>query len=242
LRARPEQGVALGIGADPQASWSEPLPMSKRYWLVHPHGGWQLIDPREFDLGLLAEQAKRTGGRLVVEGDYRAAPAAPQASGSEPAQTVQFDPPVLALGHMFRKRLEQIYPCKHGYSLEMNVRATTRVLGGYYKKRRLVRIYTHDCQTGRRPLDELFDTFLHEMAHHIEYTEPESFHARECGRVHGRMHSRLFWLILGDLKARWAEVEHREEHNHRRPARDTRWTMNENRYQIEEDRCQMADE
>ena len=70
-------------------------------------------------------------------------------------------------------------PAWSDYELDINTRPTTRVLGGYYKTRRLVRVYSHDRQLGRRPLEELFDTFLHEIAHHIEYTEPDSFHARE---------------------------------------------------------------
>src|SRR5262249_58697174 len=103
-----------------------------------------------------------------------------------------------------RRRVARIAVRQEEYEPDVNVRPTTRVLGGYYKTRRLVRVYSHDRQHGRRPLEELFDTFLHEMAHHIEYTEPDSFHARECGRVPGRMHSHLFWRILGDLKDRWA--------------------------------------
>ena len=59
---------------------------------------------------------------------------------------------------------------------------------------------------GRRPLEELFDTFLHEIAHHLEYTEPKAFSGRRCGRVPGRMHSKLFWKILSDLKQRWARL------------------------------------
>lgn len=87
----------------------------------------------------------------------------------------------------------------------MNTRPTNRVLGGYYKTRSLIRIYTHDTELGRRPLEELFDTFLHEVAHHLEYTEPDTFGVNECGRVYGRMHSRLFWRILGVLKTRWVD-------------------------------------
>ncbi len=82
----------------------------------------------------------------------------------------------------------------------------THVLGGCDKSRRLVRVYSHDRKDGRRLLHELFDTFLHEVAHHIEYTEPRSFDSRFCRRVAGRMHSRLFWRILGELKFRWAEL------------------------------------
>ena len=58
-----------------------------------------------------------------------------------------------------------------------------------------------------RPLEELYDTFLHEMAHHIEYTEPHSFQAKSCERVYGRMHSALFWRILGELKGRWMDLQ-----------------------------------
>ena len=109
-----------------------------------------------------------------------------------------------ALGPLFRHRLVHVHVCRIDYTIDINPRPTHRVLGGYYKTRCLVRVYSHDRQLGRRPLEELFDTFLHEIAHHIEYTEPQTFRAQECGRVPGRMHSRLFWRILGELKHRWA--------------------------------------
>ncbi len=183
--------------------------MSVRYWLVHPNGGRQLIDPRQFDLDRLAEQARQIGGRLVVENDNHIAPphpplVNPPVSNGAPRR---FEPPVSALAPLFRSRLDRIYVCLTSYELEINTRPTTRVLGGYYKTTCLVRVYSHDSQLGRRPLEELFDTFLHEIAHHIEYTEPDSFHARAPGRVPGRMHSRLFWRILGDLKCRWKDIQ-----------------------------------
>jgi hypothetical protein len=185
--------------------------MSQRYWLIYPNGGRQLIDPRQFDLARLAAKARQVGGRLEIEND-------PVSARTEVASHIahateldgpprRFEPPISALGPLFRARLERIYECLVDYEVEINTRPTTRVLGGYYKSTTLVRIYSHDSQHGRRPLEELFDTFLHEVAHHIEYTEPDSFHARECERVHGRMHSRLFWRILGDLKFRWAELQ-----------------------------------
>jgi hypothetical protein len=173
-------------------------PTPERYWLVLPNGGRQRIDPAQFDLGLLAEQARKIGGRLVVE-----RPATVDAA----PRTIAFEPPLSALGPLFRSRLERIYRCAEDFTIDMNSRPTTRVLGGYYRKRRLVRVYTHDRVTGRRPTEELFDTFLHEVAHHLEYTEHHSFKARSCGRVHGRMHSALFWRILGELKRRWAELQ-----------------------------------
>jgi hypothetical protein len=188
--------------------------MPDRYWLVHPNGGRQLIDPRRFDLDRLAEQARQIGGRLVVETESivvrvtetDGAIGGGTALDREPRR---FEPPISALGPLFRHRFEKIYQCLVSFEIDINVRPTTRVLGGYYQARKLVRVYTHDRLTGRRPLEELFDTFLHEMAHHIEYTEPDSFHARQCGRVPGRMHSRLFWRILGELKGRWADLQQR---------------------------------
>lgn len=175
--------------------------MPERYWLVLPNGGRQLIDPRHFDLTSIAERARRLGGQLVAESVHAADPA-PAHAGPRP-----FEPPVGALGPLFRVRMERVHACRVEYLIDVNTRPTVRVLGGYYRRRRLVRVYSHDRQTGRRPLEELFDTFLHEMAHHLEYTEPHSFNARACGRVPGRMHSPLFWRILGELKGRWADLQ-----------------------------------
>jgi hypothetical protein len=183
--------------------------MPERYWLVHPNGGRQLIDPHQFDLDRLAEHARRIGGQLVVEAELPPAPS-PSSIPTSPDDgrpPRRFEPPISALGPLFRLRLESIYRCLGEYEVDIITRPTTRVLGGYYKTRRLVRVYSHDRVLGRRPMEELFDTFLHEIAHHIEYTEPDSFHARACGRVPGRMHSRLFWRILGELKGRWADLQ-----------------------------------
>jgi hypothetical protein len=183
--------------------------MTERYWLIHPNGGRQRIDPTRFDLDELAEQARRIGGRLVIEGaapDAACLPA-PGMMRATPQAASAFDPPLSALPGLFRARLDQIHLCEHPFVLDINPRPTVRVLGNYYRRRRLVQVYTHDKLLGRRPLEELFDTFLHEVAHHLEYSEPQTFHARACGRVRGRMHSPLFWRILAHLKSRWLEIQ-----------------------------------
>jgi hypothetical protein len=123
--------------------------------------------------------------------------------------TDRFEPPVSALGPLFRYRLERIHFCRVSFDVDVNSRPTQRVLGGYYRSRRLVRIYANDRVDGRRPTEELFDTFLHEIAHHLEYTEPFTFGSRACRRVPGLMHSKLFWRILGELKGRWALLKSR---------------------------------
>ncbi len=135
-------------------------------------------------------------------------PARPRPA-ARPAELPPFEPPVSALGPLFLQRLKRIYSWRVAFDIDINTRPTSHVLGGYYKSRRLVRVYSHDSKDGRRPLNELFETFLHEVAHHIEYTEPQSFNSKVCRRVPGRMHSRLFWRILGELKFRWAELQAR---------------------------------
>jgi hypothetical protein len=135
---------------------------------------------------------------------------APAVSPARPEGTIspdRFEPPTSALGPLFRYRLEQIHICRVKPVVEVSTRPTLRVLGGYYKSRRLVRVYSHDQAEGPRPLEEVFETFLHEVAHHLEYTEPESFGSRGCRRVYGLMHSRLFWRIFGELKWRWAKAQ-----------------------------------
>ncbi len=118
----------------------------------------------------------------------------------------RLEPQVPAIGPLFRWRLQRIYRCQVEFHLDINPRPTAKVLGGYYRSRRLVRIYSHDSVLGPRSLDELFDTFLHEVAHHLEYTESHLFAAGGCRRKPGLMHSRLFWRILGLLKQRWADL------------------------------------
>jgi hypothetical protein len=145
--------------------------------------------------------APRTDGDLTAP--WRPAAARPPAA--IPAD--RFEPPVSALGLLFTHRLEQIHNCRVRFSVDINSRPTNRVLGGYYRSRRLVRVYAHDSAEGRRPTEELFSTFLHEVAHHLEYTEPFTFGSRACRRVPGLMHSKLFWRILSELKWRWAELK-----------------------------------
>ncbi len=185
--------------------------MPERFWLVHPNGSRQLIDPKHFDLERLSKQAERLGAKLIVEGVSDAVltggAARISTSGNGNGNPNTFEPPITAMGPLFRARLDRIHDCGTPFVLDINTRPTCRVLGGYYRKRRLVRIYTHDRETGRRPLEELFDTFLHEVAHHLEYTEPQTFNGRRCGRVPGRMHSALFWNILGELKGRWVDLQ-----------------------------------
>ncbi len=185
--------------------------MPERYWLVRASGRRTLIDPTRCDLEQLAESAREIGARLVME--PLPTPSNEEREGGLRQRLTRglrgrsYEPPVSAIGPLFLQRLDRVHEPAASFHLDVNPRPPSRVLGGYYQKRKLVRIYTHDRETGRRPLEELFDTFLHEVAHHLEYTEPRSFNANACERVPGRMHSELFWRILGALKERWAALQ-----------------------------------
>jgi hypothetical protein len=154
----------------------------------------------------------QAGSRIVDHDGEVLAPRGlrPPLGPPPPASAVQlnrFEPPTSALAPLFLYRLERIHVCRVRIKVEVNSRPTLRVLGGYYKSRRLVRVYSHDRVLGPRPLEEVFETFLHEVAHHLEYTEPQTFGARGSRRVYGLMHSRLFWHIFGELKWRWANLQ-----------------------------------
>jgi hypothetical protein len=187
--------------------------MPDRHWQDLPDGDGSPAAPHRVDPEPLGDRPRGPGG--LREAGPRPDASSPadgtkvsRAPGAGPAR---YEPPVSAIGPLFLRRLDRIHAPEIDFDLDINTRATARVLGGYYRRRRLVRIYTHDRETGRRPLEELFDTFLHEVAHHLEYTEPRRFNARACGRVPGCMHSELFWRILGELKARWADLQRRAD-------------------------------
>ena len=85
--------------------------MSERYWLVHANGGRQLIDPGQFDLSNLAEQARRVGGTLVIES---VAARLPGTFGPTDLASRPFEPPISALGRLFCKRFDREAPRLQG--------------------------------------------------------------------------------------------------------------------------------
>jgi hypothetical protein len=185
--------------------------MPDREWLDVPHGTRDVVDSNRGRPDRPADEARSGGGRMRDEpwADAARPPEGTKVARAPGVAASCYEPPLSAIGPLFLRRLERIHPPRVDFVLDINPRATARVLGGYYRRRRLIRIYTHDRESGRRSLEELFDTFLHEVAHHLEYTEPQRFNARACERVPGTMHSDLFWRILGELKSRWADLQER---------------------------------
>lgn len=108
-------------------------------------------------------------------------------------------------------RLERIHTCRAPFTLELKSRPTVWALGRYYRSRALIRIYTHCKSEGPRPRRTIAAIFLHELAHHLEYTEPDTFGGEACERVPGVQHSPLFRQILRELVDGWrVAVEPRE--------------------------------
>jgi hypothetical protein len=166
----------------------------------------QLMDEDRQPMPHHARKARDYDGLGSLSYGDEFSPVRPPAQRAPSPSPGRFEPPVSALGPLFLHRFERMHDCRIEFSVDINSRPTRRVLGGYYRSRGLVRVYSHDSVDGRRPLEELFNTFLHEVAHHLEYTEPSTFGSPGCRRVPGLMHSRLFWRILGELKWRWVEL------------------------------------
>ena len=127
---------------------------------------------------------------------------AAQARGRARRSVEEQAPP---LERLFRRRLGRIYESQVEFELEFHRRPTRVAMGRYYRSRRLIRIYAVDADEGERSVEELFEVFLHELAHHLEYHEPDRF-GGECQREHGRAHSPLFHHIWETLRSRWAKI------------------------------------
>lgn len=81
--------------------------------------------------------------------------------------------------------------------VELILRPYSKTMYGYYdpRKRRIVLYIYLDCgKSHLRPYSELWDTFLHELAHHLQYTTTNYV------RTKGVMHNSGFYKILDSLK------------------------------------------
>ena len=104
----------------------------------------------------------------------------------------------------FLSRLDTVYSCLCEFALDINTRPTTESSAVITRPEG----WSGSIRTtgsSAAPLEELFDTFLHEVAHHLEYTEPDSF--RPLVRESRSDAQPLFWRILGELKGRWLELQ-----------------------------------
>jgi hypothetical protein len=132
------------------------------------------------ELAYLANQARRRSSRVVA--------ASP-------------------LERVLRDRLVLIHECLVEFELDLNPRPTRWALGRYYRSRRFLRVYIHDRDAGPRPLEEVFAIFLHEVAHHLDATEPHSFppaRSRPLPRSTRRgSHGPRFRRILKTLEEGW---------------------------------------
>ncbi|ADV62043.1 hypothetical protein Isop_1458 [Isosphaera pallida ATCC 43644] len=112
----------------------------------------------------------------------------------------------LALERLFRQRLARIHDCRVPFVVRFSHRPTLRALGRYHRDRCLIRIFPYDAIEGTRSVEDLFEVFLHELAHHLEYTEPDQFGGHGPERHAGLAHSPLFHRIHETLWSRWHAV------------------------------------
>lgn len=75
-------------------------------------------------------------------------------------------------------------------------------LGRYYtvQKRIVVYVYRNSARSELFSYGELFRTILHEVAHHLQYCDPEYV------RVKGVMHNAGFYKLYNKLVIKWDKV------------------------------------
>lgn len=88
----------------------------------------------------------------------------------------------------FKRILTDIYPCRHPFSLAIiHTKPKTR-MGTYNPAKAHIRI--NDGWGGD---EQCIETAIHELAHHIHYTEKEKKARSE------KPHGKQFWQIYGQL-------------------------------------------
>ncbi len=86
----------------------------------------------------------------------------------------------------FKAYLQSVYNCKVDYTIEAS-RRNTQLVGGHYKSScKKIKIY----RIGHCPLHILKYVALHELAHHIHYTEFNKEQRKE------KTHGKEFYAIL----------------------------------------------
>ena len=87
--------------------------------------------------------------------------------------------------------LLKLYECKVPFVFEFSQKKSTRINGLYYPKEQRIVINNKNFKETIEGDNLLFYTAMHELAHHIQFTER--------GHISGRSHTKLFWSILDDL-------------------------------------------
>ena len=188
--------------------------MPERYWLVHPNGGRQLIDPRQFDLDRLAEHARRIGGRVVVERDSPPTPAKFAGAVAAARPTARLRRSSSPRSRHSRRsssagstRSIPASASSSSTSTPGRPRASSAAItrrGGWSGSTR-----TTGSSAGG-PWKSSSTPSSTRLRTTSNTPSPTRSTPASCGRVPGRMHSRLFWRILGELKGRWADLQKKQ--------------------------------
>ncbi len=89
----------------------------------------------------------------------------------------------------FKAYLNRIYRCAESYELQITRKTPKTRLGYYRTYKRLIVIH----YIGKRSVEELHHTAIHELAHHIHTTEFDS------DKIGDRVHGKEFYTIFNTL-------------------------------------------
>jgi len=90
------------------------------------------------------------------------------------------------------KNLLTLHKCKEKFSLSFSGKKNNRVNGKYFPATCEIVINNRNFEEGEAGGNLLFYTAIHELAHHIQYTE-------HCGETGDQQHTKLFWSLLDGL-------------------------------------------
>jgi hypothetical protein len=99
-----------------------------------------------------------------------------------------------------KQNLLKLHDCVEDFVLVFSGKKSGKVNGLYYPLAKKIIIYSRNFITDSGEINEalLFYTAMHELAHHIQYTE--------AGHKSARCHTQLFYAILDDLADKAEEL------------------------------------
>ena len=96
-----------------------------------------------------------------------------------------------------KENLLRLHDCTESFSVVFSGKKSVRVNGLYYYQTKEILVHNRNFE-GNNKDNQLFYTAMHELAHHIQFTE---HHKTSC-----RSHTKLFYAILDDLTDKAEEM------------------------------------
>ena len=90
-----------------------------------------------------------------------------------------------------KENLLKLHDCSESFDVVFSGKKSVRWNGKYFYETKKILIYDKNFESGDAGDNRLFYTAMHEMAHHIQFTE--------CHQVGRRSHTKLFYSTLNGL-------------------------------------------